>query len=100
VSRAAIWSIIHLNIHPAQGGIVVSFISMILGLLSIFVWPLPYLGFPTSIAGLALGILGLKRHKEGTAVAGTVMSSLGLALTIVNLAFGLLDLILKTYFQY
>lgn len=77
-----------------------SFIAMILGILGIFVWPLPYLGFPFNVVGLALGILGLKRHGRGMAVAGTVMCSLGLALTIANLAFGLLDFILKTYFQY
>jgi hypothetical protein len=73
---------------------------VILGILGISAWPLPYLGFPLNIAGLALGLLGLKRHKSGTAIAGTVMCSIGLALTIVNLAIGLLGLILKTYFQY
>jgi hypothetical protein len=78
----------------------VSFISMILGILGILVWPLPYLGFPTNVVGLTLGILGLKRHKKGMAVAGTIMCSMGLTLTIINLTIGLLDLILKTYFQY
>jgi hypothetical protein len=74
--------------------------SIILGILGISTWPLPFLGFPTNVIGLALGILGLKRHRRRMAVAGTAMCSIGLALTIANLAVGLLDLILLTYFRY
>ncbi|MFC2016992.1 hypothetical protein ACFLUD_01090 [Chloroflexota bacterium] len=63
-------------------------------------WPLSYLGFPTSIIGLALGVPGLKRRRRGIAVTGSLMCGMGLILTTVDLAIGLLDLILKTYFLY
>ena len=73
---------------------------MILGILSIFVWPIPWLGLLVSIVGLIIGGITLKRRKSGMAVAGIILTVIGLSLTIVNLKIGLLDLILKTYFQY
>lgn len=73
---------------------------MVLGILSIFMWPIQYAGFLVSAAGLALGALMLRHRKSGIAVAGIVLAGIGLALTVVNLKIGLLDLILKTYFQY
>lgn len=73
---------------------------MVLGILSIFVWPVQYVGFPVSIAGLVLGVLTLWRRKRAMAVAGIVLASIGLALAVVNVRIGLLDLILKTYFEY
>jgi hypothetical protein len=73
---------------------------MVLGILSIFVWPIYYIGFLVSIAALVLGFVVLRRHKSGMAVTGITLAGIGLALTIINLAIGLLDLVLKTYFQY
>lgn len=75
-------------------------LSTILGILSIFVWPIPWLGLLVSIFGLGLGGITLKRHKSSMAVAGIILTVIGLSLTVVNLKIGLLDLILKTYFQY
>ncbi len=75
-------------------------LSTILGILSIFVWPIPWLGLLVSVFGLSIAGITLKRRKSGTAVAGIVLAVIGLSLTIVNLKIGLLDLILKTYFQY
>ena len=75
-------------------------LSMILGILSVFVWPIPWLGLLVSIFGLGLGGITLKLRKNGLAIAGIILAVIGLSLTIVNLKFGLLDLILKTYFQY
>ena len=75
-------------------------LSMIMGILSIFVWPIPWLGLLVSIVGLIIGGITLKRHKSRVAVAGIILAVIGLSLTIVNLKIGLLDLILKTYFQY
>ena len=74
--------------------------SMVLGILSIFVWPIQYGGFLVSAVGLALGVVVFRRRKSGMAVAGIVLAGIGLALTVVNLKIGLLDLFLKTYFQY
>lgn len=74
--------------------------SLVFGILSIFMWPIQYGGFLVSATGLALGVVMLRRRKSGMAMAGIVLASIGLALTIINLKIGLLDLILKTYFQY
>jgi hypothetical protein len=75
-------------------------VSLILGILSIFLWPIPYAGFPVSIASLVLGIIVLRRGKSRLAVAGIVLSSIGFVTTIIDLKIGILDIILKTYFQY
>ena len=75
-------------------------LSMIMGILSIFVWPIPWLGLLVSIVGLSIGGITLSRHKSGMAIAGIILAVIGLSLTIVDLKIGLLDLILKTYFQY
>ena len=74
-------------------------ISLVLGILSIFVWPIPYVGYPVSVIGIILGILVIRRGKSKIALAGVILSSIGLALTLTNSVIGLLDIILKTYFQ-
>lgn len=89
--------IIHGNYN--YGGINLSVASMMLGVIGIFAWSLPYLGFPINIIGLVVGILQLKHHRNGMAIAGIVMCTVGLSLTIVNISIGLLSFILKTYFQ-
>ncbi len=73
---------------------------MVLGILSIFVWPIYYVGFLVSAAGLALGASVLRHHRSRVAVLGLSLAGIGLVLTVVDLKFGLLDIILKTYFQY
>ncbi len=73
---------------------------LVLGVLSIFVWPIHYIGFIFSVLGLVAGIFLLRRHKDGTLIAGIVFAGVGLLLTAVDLRIGLLDFILKTYFQY
>ena len=71
---------------------------MVLGLLSLFIWPLPFGGLAISIVGLALGIIVRRRHTAGMAVAGIVLASIGLLLALAELKFGLLDIILRAYF--
>lgn len=71
-----------------------------LGILSIFVWPIYYCGFLVSIAGFALGVVVLRRGKSNMAMAGIILAIIGFILTVINLGGGLLDLILKRYFQY
>jgi hypothetical protein len=74
--------------------------SMVLGILSIFVWPLPFGGIVVSIAGLVMGITINRRRKSRMALAGIVLAGIGLILVLFELKFGLLDFILRTYFQY
>lgn len=72
---------------------------MVLGILSIFIWPIAYIGLPVSTVGIASGVFSRSRQKSAMAVVGIILGAIGLGLTIVDLRIGLLDLILKTYFQ-
>ena len=74
--------------------------SLAFGILSVFMWPIHPAGFLTSIVGLALGIVELRHGRRGLALPGVVLAGIGLVLVIVDWKIGLLDLILKTYFQY
>jgi hypothetical protein len=75
-------------------------LSLVIGILSIFLWPRPYAGLVISIIGLVIGIMAKRRQNSGLATAGIILSSLGLLITLVNMKIGIMDIILKTYFQY
>ena len=62
--------------------------SLVLGLISIVTWFIPLFGFPTTIAGLVLGIKGLGTQRSGKAIAGIVLSIIFLVLTVLNAALG------------
>jgi len=62
--------------------------SLALGIFSLLAWFLPICGFPISVIGLILGIIGMNSSKRGLAIAGIVMSSIGLLLTVANSAIG------------
>lgn len=64
--------------------------SMVLGFVSIITWLLPIIGLPTTIIGLVLGIKGLKSNRRGQAIAGIVLSSIFLGLTLLNSIMGVL----------
>ncbi len=71
-----------------QSGLAIT--SLVLGIIGMFAWFIPLCGFPISVVGLILGILGVKSEKHGLAVAGIVLASISLALTILNAIFGAL----------
>jgi hypothetical protein len=73
---------------------------LVIGILSLFLWPILYAGFPASIIGLVLGIIVRRRQKSGIATAGIILSGLGLLITLVNLKVNIIDILLKKYFQY
>ncbi len=57
--------------------------AMTLGIVGLFAWIFPVLGFPTSIVGLILGILALvRKQQKNRAIAGIIMCSIGLLLNI------------------
>jgi len=62
--------------------------SLILGLVSGITWLIPILGLPTTVAGLILGIKGLGPRRRGIAIAGLVLSTIFLVLTLLNAALG------------
>jgi len=63
------------------------------------VWPIAYIGFPLNIIGLLTGILSIRRRKNGMAMVGIILSVIGLVLTAINMKIGILNIIIKTYFQ-
>ncbi len=62
--------------------------SLILGICSVVMWLCPLVGIAVAITGLVLGIQSNREHRRKTAVAGIVLSIIGLALTVVNGAIG------------
>lgn len=65
-----------------------SLTSMILGIVGFLAWCIPLLGFPVCITGLILGIIGIKKGGKGMAIAGIIMCSITLLLTIINSVLG------------
>lgn len=64
--------------------------SLVLGLITLIAWCLPICGAPLAIAGIITGILGLNSTNRGMAIAGLIIASLGLILSIVNSIVGVL----------
>ena len=62
--------------------------SLILGIFGLFAWCIPLFGLPITISGLICGIKGLSRKGHGTALAGVVLNSIGLVISIINSAIG------------
>ena len=62
--------------------------SMILGIVGLVAWCLPIVGSPVCITGLILGIIGIKKGGKGMAIAGIIMCSITLLLTLGNSILG------------
>ena len=62
--------------------------ALVLGIIGLIAWLLPIIGYPVTIVGLVLGIKSVKSEKRGMAIAGIVMSSIGLVLSLVNSILG------------
>jgi tetratricopeptide (TPR) repeat protein len=62
--------------------------SLIVGFLSAVGWLLPIVGFPVSIVGVALGIAAWNSSKQNEAVAGVVLSIIGLIASVINAIIG------------
>jgi hypothetical protein len=62
--------------------------SLVLGIIGLVAWVFPLIGLPVTIAGLVFGIKGWKSTKHTLAVAGVVLSIVGLIFTIVNMSIG------------
>ena len=65
-----------------------SLTSMILGIVGFLAWCIPLFGFPVCLTGLILGIIGIKKGGKGMAIAGIIMCSITLLLTIINSVLG------------
>ncbi len=72
--------------QPQKQGL--SIASMVLGICGFLAWCIPLLGFPVSITGLVLGIVGMKKGGRGMAIAGIITSAITLVLTLANSLLG------------
>src|SRR4051812_28073192 len=61
--------------------------SMVLGIVSLLAWFCPLVGFGVTITGLVMGSKGKQSSARGQAVAGLVLNTIGLILTIINAAW-------------
>ncbi|HKW72336.1 MAG TPA: hypothetical protein VJQ08_05870 [Candidatus Dormibacteraeota bacterium] len=59
-----------------------------LGIASLFLWLLPILGLPVSIAAVALGRMALTTSTASRGRWGFILGLIGLALSVVNAALG------------
>ncbi|HUT93143.1 MAG TPA: hypothetical protein VMY37_27005 [Thermoguttaceae bacterium] len=64
--------------------------SLILGISSMIVWCCPLIGLPVAGTGLILGIVALKGPSRGMAIAGVVLSVLGLLLALAMLVLNII----------
>lgn len=64
--------------------------GFILGIISLIAWLLPLAGYPVSIVGLVLSIKAKKNPENKTAIAGIILSIIGLILTLTNSILGAL----------
>lgn len=63
-------------------------VGFILGMFALVAWCIPLFGLPVSVTGLVLAIKGRKSTQAGFAIAGMVLNSIGLVLTLINAALG------------
>lgn len=61
--------------------------SLIIGILSVFVFWCPLIGIPLTLVGLVLGCLGLRSNRNGTAIAGVVLTGIFLLGSLAFLFF-------------
>ena len=62
--------------------------GFVLGLVGMLGWCIPLCGLPLTIVGLILSIKGLKSRQRGMAIAGVILCSIGIVLSLVNAGFG------------
>ena len=62
--------------------------SLVLGILGMLAWIIPLFGLPITIVGLVLGCRSVSGDGRGMAIAGIVLNTIGLVLTVINGAIG------------
>ena len=79
-------TIVNNYIQAAPAGNTVGLIGFILSIVAIFTSWIPFLGFICWIVGAILSIVGLFKAPRGFAIAGTVISFIGVILLFVLIA--------------
>lgn len=62
--------------------------SLTLGIVSMFAWFCPMIGLPVSILGIVFGSISRKKRPGAMALAGIILSIIGLMLSLVNAIWG------------
>ena len=65
-----------------------SIASLVLGCVGVIAWCIPLFGYPVTIAGLVLGIIGRKKGGKTLATVGIVLSAIFLVVTLINSILG------------
>ena len=81
--------------NPDSSGTGTAVTSLVMGILGLIAWIIPFFGLPITIIGLFCGFSGLSGNGRGMAIAGIILCFLGLILSVINTAIGFL-LILAT----
>jgi len=62
--------------------------ALVLGIVGVTSWLLPICGLPINILALIFGAIGIKSSKQGMAITGLVLGSIGVLLAILNAVLG------------
>ncbi len=75
-------------------------VALILGLVGIVAWLLPFLGYPVTIIAIVFGVKGRKMmENRGMATAGFVLGIVFLVLTLINSIAGvILNMAIRSMF--
>lgn len=63
--------------------------ALVLGIAGILVSLVPVIGLPLQIIGLILGIQSRASAKRGMAIAGIILCSIGMAISLMSALFGI-----------
>ena len=64
--------------------------ALTIGIVAMIAWLLPIVGLPVAVTGLVFGSQGARAQENGKAIAGIVLSAVGLMLTIGNSILGIM----------
>ena len=62
--------------------------SLVLGIIGMLAWCIPLFGFPINLIGIIMGAKGLNSEKQGTGMAGLILSIIGMIFTVINAIYG------------
>ena len=62
--------------------------ALVLGIVGAASWLLPICGLPINILAVIFGAIGIKSSKQGMAITGLVLGSIGVLLGILNAVLG------------
>jgi hypothetical protein len=74
---------------PPEKGQGMAVAGLVLGIISMIAWLLPFIGLPISVIGIVLAALGRRSvSRRKMATVGLVLSIIALVLTFINAALG------------